>query len=98
MGWRLAASIGWIAQTSCSPDRSAAIWTADALGLAPAPDPALRDRHYGSWTGRGLERLLVEEAGPALIPPSSGRSCCTSSELHRLPFAGSTYDRCRSCG
>jgi broad specificity phosphatase PhoE len=45
------------------PER-AAIWTAEALGLAPVLDPALRDRHYGSWTGRVLERLLVEEAGP----------------------------------
>ncbi|MGW6280527.1 histidine phosphatase family protein [Kribbella sp. NPDC055071] len=39
----------------------AAVRTAEALGLVPALEPALRDREYGDWTGRGLEELLAED-------------------------------------
>ncbi|MEU8225421.1 histidine phosphatase family protein [Kribbella sp. NPDC048915] len=39
------------------PER-AAVRTAAALGLDPVVEPALRDREYGEWTGRGLEELL----------------------------------------
>ncbi|TCO46389.1 broad specificity phosphatase PhoE [Kribbella antiqua] len=41
----------------------AAVRTAEALGLAPAVEPALRDREYGEWAGRGLEELLAAEPG-----------------------------------
>jgi broad specificity phosphatase PhoE len=37
----------------------AAIKTAEALGLDPTVEPALRDRDYGSWTGR--EELLAAD-------------------------------------
>ena len=36
----------------------AAVRTAEALGLRPVVEPALRDREYGDWSGRGLEELL----------------------------------------
>jgi broad specificity phosphatase PhoE len=39
------------------PER-AAVRTAEALGLDPVVEPALRDREYGEWAGRGLEELL----------------------------------------
>jgi broad specificity phosphatase PhoE len=42
------------------PER-AAVLTAEALGLSPVVEPALRDREYGAWTGRGLEELLAAE-------------------------------------
>ncbi|GAA0576300.1 histidine phosphatase family protein [Kribbella sandramycini] len=43
----------------------AAIATAEALGLSPIVDPALRDRDYGDWTNRPLEDLLT--ADPAQV-------------------------------
>ncbi|MGW6197374.1 histidine phosphatase family protein [Kribbella sp. NPDC055110] len=39
----------------------AAVRTADVLGFDPVVEPALRDREYGDWTGRGLEELLAAE-------------------------------------
>ncbi|TCC11581.1 histidine phosphatase family protein [Kribbella soli] len=39
----------------------AAVRTAAVLGLDPVVEPALRDREYGEWTGRGLEELLASE-------------------------------------
>jgi broad specificity phosphatase PhoE len=39
----------------------AAVQTAEALGLTPTIEPALRDRHYGNWTGRELEELLAAD-------------------------------------
>jgi broad specificity phosphatase PhoE len=42
------------------PER-AAVRTAEALGLTPVIEPALRDREYGEWSGRGLEELLAAE-------------------------------------
>ncbi|MFC9694258.1 histidine phosphatase family protein [Kribbella sp. NPDC056951] len=39
----------------------AAIQTAEALGLTPTVEPALRDRDYGDWSGRGLEDLLAAD-------------------------------------
>ena len=42
----------------CGPD-PAAVMTAEAMGLSPIVDPALRDRYYGDWTGRDLEELLT---------------------------------------
>jgi broad specificity phosphatase PhoE len=42
------------------PERAALI-TAGALGLSPIVDPALRDREYGEWAGRGLEELLAAD-------------------------------------
>jgi broad specificity phosphatase PhoE len=39
----------------------AAVRTAEALGLTPVVEPALRDREYGEWTGRGLEELLAAD-------------------------------------
>lgn len=43
------------------PER-AAVRTAAALGLEdPTVEPALRDREYGEWAGRGLEDLLGED-------------------------------------
>jgi broad specificity phosphatase PhoE len=42
----------------------AALKTAEALGLAPAIEQALRDREYGDWTGRNLEELLAADPGP----------------------------------
>jgi broad specificity phosphatase PhoE len=40
------------------PER-AAVRTAEALGLTPVVEPALRDREYGDWAGRELEDLLT---------------------------------------
>jgi broad specificity phosphatase PhoE len=42
------------------PER-AAVLTAEALGLTPVVEEALRDREYGDWTGRELEELLTAE-------------------------------------
>ncbi|TDO54690.1 broad specificity phosphatase PhoE [Kribbella sp. VKM Ac-2527] len=42
----------------CGPE-PAAVKTAEAMGLSPIVDPALRDRYYGDWTGRDLEELLT---------------------------------------
>jgi len=42
------------------PER-AAVRTAEALGLTPVVEPALRDREYGDWAGRGLEELLAAD-------------------------------------
>ena len=42
------------------PER-AAVRTAEALGLTPVVEPALRDREYGDWTGRELEELLAAD-------------------------------------
>lgn len=39
----------------------AAVRTAEAFGLTPKPDQALRDREYGDWTGRSLEELLTAD-------------------------------------
>jgi len=39
----------------------AALRTAEALGFTPVVDPALRDRDYGEWSGRGLEELLAAD-------------------------------------
>jgi broad specificity phosphatase PhoE len=39
----------------------AAVRTAEALGLTPVVAPALRDREYGDWSGRGLEELLAAD-------------------------------------
>ncbi|TCC53146.1 histidine phosphatase family protein [Kribbella capetownensis] len=39
----------------------AAVRTAEALGLTPVVEPALRDREYGDWSGRGLEELLAAD-------------------------------------
>ena len=39
----------------------AAVRTAAVLGLDAVIEPALRDREYGEWTGRGLEELLASE-------------------------------------
>ncbi|MFF1818709.1 histidine phosphatase family protein [Kribbella sp. NPDC058245] len=39
----------------------AAVRTAEALGLTPVVEPALRDRDYGEWSGRGLEELLTAD-------------------------------------
>jgi len=39
----------------------AAVRTAEALGLTPVVEPALRDRQYGDWAGRGLEELLAAD-------------------------------------
>ena len=44
------------------PER-AAVMTAEALGLSPIVDPALRDREYGEWAGRELEELLAADPG-----------------------------------
>jgi broad specificity phosphatase PhoE len=37
----------------------AAVQTAEALGLVPTIDRALRDREYGEWSGQELETLLT---------------------------------------
>jgi broad specificity phosphatase PhoE len=42
------------------PER-AAVRTAEALGLDPVVEPALRDREYGEWSGRELEELLASD-------------------------------------
>lgn len=39
----------------------AAVRTAAVLGHDPVVEPALRDREYGEWAGRGLEELLASE-------------------------------------
>ncbi|MFI6680602.1 histidine phosphatase family protein [Kribbella sp. NPDC050470] len=39
----------------------AAVRTAEALGLTPVVEAALRDREYGEWSGRELEDLLAAE-------------------------------------
>src|SRR5262249_16978340 len=39
--------------------------TAEALGLAATPEPALRDCDYGRWAGRRLAELQAEE--PAAV-------------------------------
>ncbi|MFI7059721.1 histidine phosphatase family protein [Kribbella sp. NPDC050124] len=39
----------------------AAVRTAEALGLTPVVEEALRDREYGEWSGRELEELLAAE-------------------------------------
>jgi broad specificity phosphatase PhoE len=39
----------------------AAVKTAEAFGLTPRVEHALRDREYGDWTGRSLEELLAED-------------------------------------
>ncbi|MFI5736031.1 histidine phosphatase family protein [Kribbella sp. NPDC051587] len=43
----------------------AAVATAEALGLTAVVEPALRDRDYGEWAGRGLEDLLGSD--PAAV-------------------------------
>jgi broad specificity phosphatase PhoE len=45
------------------PERAALV-TAEVLGLSPIVDPALRDREYGDWAGRGLEELLAADPEP----------------------------------
>jgi broad specificity phosphatase PhoE len=42
----------------------AAVKTAEALGLTPVIEQALRDREYGDWTGRSIEDLLATDPGP----------------------------------
>jgi broad specificity phosphatase PhoE len=44
------------------PER-AAVRTAAVLGFEPVVEPALRDREYGEWAGRGLEELLAADPG-----------------------------------
>ena len=39
----------------------AAVATAEALGLTPVVEPALRDRDYGAWSGQPLEDLLAAD-------------------------------------
>jgi broad specificity phosphatase PhoE len=47
------------ADEAYSGPEPAAIATAEALGLVPSVDQALRDREYGEWSGRELESLLT---------------------------------------
>ena len=42
----------------------AAVQTAEAIGLVPTVDRALRDREYGDWSGRSLEELLAASPEP----------------------------------
>ncbi|TDD55047.1 histidine phosphatase family protein [Kribbella antibiotica] len=42
----------------------AALATAEALGLTPVVESALRDRDYGDWAGQGLEELLAADPTP----------------------------------
>jgi broad specificity phosphatase PhoE len=39
----------------------AAVKTAEAFGLTPRVEQALRDREYGDWNGRSLEELLAAD-------------------------------------
>jgi broad specificity phosphatase PhoE len=48
-----------VADEVFSGPEPAAVQTAEALGLVPTVDEALRDREYGEWTGRELEELLA---------------------------------------
>jgi broad specificity phosphatase PhoE len=41
-----------------SGPEAAAVATAEAVGLVPTVERALRDREYGEWSGRELEELL----------------------------------------
>lgn len=50
--------LGGIAEVFSGPE-PAAVQTAEALGLVPTVDQALRDREYGEWSGRELEELLA---------------------------------------
>ena len=50
-----------VADQVFSGPEPAAVRTAEALGLAPKVDQALRDRYYGNWDGRNLEDLLAVE-------------------------------------
>lgn len=43
-----------------SPDLSA-IETAQAMGISPLPQPALRDINYGRWAGCSFARISAEE-------------------------------------
>ncbi|HEY0471010.1 MAG TPA: histidine phosphatase family protein [Kribbella sp.] len=52
------------ADAAFSGPEPAALKTAEALGLTPAIEQALRDREYGDWTGRNLEDLLAVDPGP----------------------------------
>ena len=52
------------ADEAYSGPEPAAVKTAQALGLTPTVDQALRDRDYGDWTGRNLEELLEADPGP----------------------------------
>lgn len=51
------------AEVYCGPE-PAAVQTAEALGLVPTVDQALRDREYGDWAGRSLEELLAASPEP----------------------------------
>jgi broad specificity phosphatase PhoE len=53
-----------VADQVFSGPEPAAVQTAEALGLAPTVDQALRDRYYGKWNGRSLENLLAAEPEP----------------------------------
>jgi broad specificity phosphatase PhoE len=57
----LAPRIGRVDRAFVSPGR-AARETATALGLAAAPEPALRDCDYGRWAGRRLADVQAEDA------------------------------------
>ncbi|GAB3942285.1 histidine phosphatase family protein [Kribbella albertanoniae] len=49
------------ADATYSGPEPAAVSTAEALGLTPVVEPALRDRDYGDWSGRDLEDLLAAD-------------------------------------
>lgn len=49
------------ADTAYAGPEPAAVRTAEALGLTATVEPALRDRDYGDWSGRGLEELLAAD-------------------------------------
>ncbi len=51
-------NLGGFAEAFSGPE-PAAVQTAEALGLVPTVDQALRDREYGDWSGRELEDLLA---------------------------------------
>ncbi|QPH55173.1 histidine phosphatase family protein [Pontivivens ytuae] len=62
-----------------SSDLSRARDTAQALGLAPEEDPALRELHYGAWEGRSYDEVDPALArrfweAPGDVAPPGGES------------------------
>jgi broad specificity phosphatase PhoE len=69
-----------VADQVFSGPEPAAVQTAEALGLAPTVDQALRDRYYGNWNGRSLEDLMTAEAEPVAAWLKSPRTAPPGGE------------------
>jgi broad specificity phosphatase PhoE len=65
-----AAAFGGVGAARCGPE-IACVQTAQALGLDPLVDPALRDCDYGRWRGHRLEEIEPAAVTAWLTDPAA---------------------------